>query len=397
MAMPRRIYLDHNATSPLRPEARAAMLAAMEQAGNPSSVHQEGRAARRVVETARAQVATLVGATSDAVIFTSGGTEANNLMLSAGWDVIITSTTEHDAILAPARIMAETRGTQLLFLPVDATGVVRIEVLDRLLEALGPTPGRVLISVHAANNETGVLQPLDQMVARVSAYRATLPSAEHSVLLHSDAVQVAGRAALDFNASGLDTMTVSAHKMGGPKGVGALVVRPARQPLAVSGARGGGQERRQRGGTENVVGIAGFGAAAEAARTDLTDVARVEARRARLESGLVAASHGNNQIEVIGATAPRLANTTSVVRPGHTSETQIIALDLAGIAVSAGAACSSGKVVQSPVLTAMGRDDATAGAALRISQGWSTTDDDIDGFLTTWARLVGTERRAVPA
>ena len=369
-----RTYLDWNATAPLRREARVAMVAALDVAGNPSSPHAEGRRARGVIEDAREQVAVLVGAKPAEVVFTSGGTEANNAVLAAGWDAILLSGIEHDSVLAPAR----GSGAQLIDLPVGRDGVARQErFADHMTR-----PGRALVSLQMANNETGALQPVAEIAALAK---------ERRLAVHSDAVQAAGRVPIDMAALGVDYLTLSAHKVGGPKGVGALVVRgDARLPAFITG---GGQERRRRAGTENVAAIAGFGAAAEAARRDLAEIDKVRALRDRLEAG---AREITPEAVVIAGEADRLPNTTSLGLPGASAETLVIALDLEGIAVSAGAACSSGKVGASHVLAAMGLAPDIARAAIRISLGPSSTERDIAAFLAAWEQIAAARRhRAV--
>jgi cysteine desulfurase len=371
-----RTYLDCNATAPLRREARAAMVAALDIAGNPSSPHAEGRRARGLVEDAREQVAALVGAKPAEVVFTSGGTEANNAVLAAGWSAILVSGIEHDSVLAPAR----GSGAQLIDIPVGSDGVARHDGLAFHMTKLGKA--RVLVSLQMANNETGALQP----VADVAAL-----AREHGLATHSDAVQAAGRVPIDMRALGVDYLTLSAHKLGGPKGVGALVVRDgASLPAFITG---GGQERRRRAGTENVAAIAGFGAAAEAAGHDFAQIERVRALRDRLEAE---AREITPEAVVIAAEADRLPNTTNLALPGASAETLVIALDLKGIAVSAGAACSSGKVGASHVLAAMSVAPDIARAAIRISLGPGSTEHDIAAFLDAWHQIAtGRRDRAV--
>lgn len=368
----RRTYLDHNATSPLRPEARAAMLAALELTGNPSSVHAEGRAARAAVETARAQVAALVGAKPREVVFTSGCTEANNAVLTAGWDVVVVSGIEHDSVLVPA----EKSGARCVVLPIDAGGVADLTALESVLAGLGASAGRVLVSLQWANNETGVLQTVAEAAALAHRFGA---------LFHTDAVQAAGKVAVDFHMSSADFLTLSGHKLGAPKGVGALAVRDGvhMSPLL----HGGGQERGGRAGTENVAGIVAFGAATAAAERDVAAYGgRLRSYRDRIE-GFV--GENSRAAIVIAAGCDRLPNTSCIAVPGRSAETLVIALDLAGIAVSAGSACSSGKVKQSHVLTAMGLPPEIAGSAIRVSTGWDTTDQDIDAFLAAFGKIVG--------
>lgn len=363
----KRIYLDHNATAPVRPEAAAAVAHVLTLTGNPSSVHAEGRAALAVLEEARANVATLVGAKTNEVIFTSGGTEAANLALhvaktALGVERLIISAIEHDCIRAPAIAS----GLPLDILPVDANGVADLDALAALLAK----PGKALVALMHANNETGVIQPVGEAVKIAHAAGA---------LVLSDTIQTAGRLSVDVKEIGADMILLSAHKIGGPQGVGALVIRAslAYEPLL----RGGGQEKRRRAGTENLSGIAGFGVAAclthgENLNADLRDYMEAELRKAVPD------------IHIFGEHAPRLANTSLFAASGLVSETLIVALDLDGLAVSAGSACSSGKVARSHVLSAMGVSDDLAGAAIRVSLGRDTTKDDIDHLVASWTRYV---------
>lgn len=352
------VYLDHNATSPLRPEAFDAMSAALREGGNPSSVHRVGRGARAIVENARRQVAALVGALPAEIVFTSGGTEANNLALNgSGRRRVLVSAVEHDSVLKTAN--AE-------IVPVDGNGAVDLAALERLL-ARSREPA--LVSVMFANNETGVLQAIAEIV-RIARDRGAL--------VHCDAVQGAGKAPLDLHGLGVDYMSLSAHKLGGPTGVGALIVRSG-APL-IADRVGGGQESNRRAGTENVAGIAGFGAAAEVAK----NVLDVDPLRDRLEATLLSIAPA---ARVFGVGAKRLGNTSCISMPGVKAETQVMALDLAGVCVSAGAACSSGKVTRSPVLLAMGVDPAIADTALRISFGWNSQPQDIDCLIAAWGDL----------
>ena len=365
----RETYLDWNATAPLRPEAVAAVAAALAHGGNPSSVHRAGRAARTRVERAREAIASLVGAAPDGVIFVSGGTEANHLaLLGSGRARILVSAIEHGSILQAV--------PEAERIPVDADGIVDPEALDAMLKA---DPRPALVSVMLANNETGIVQPAAQIAAVAHA---------NGALFHCDAVQAAGKLPLDAAAIGADLVSLSAHKLGGPPGIGALVAVGGTEPNPL--LRGGGQERGRRAGTENLPGIAGFAAAAEAASAGLAEYGHVRRLRDRLET---AALNAVPEALVIGAGVPRLPNTTALALPGIASETQIIALDLDGVMVSAGAACSSGKVGPSHVLSAMGLPPGIAGCTIRISLGWTTTDSDIDHFLDAWTALA---RRAIP-
>ena len=380
-------YLDHNATSPLRPEARAAMTHAMEMGGNPSSVHGAGRAGRALVEAAREQVAALVHARAQDIVFTSGGTEANALALrgavhgaldaEARITRLFVSAIEHDSVRANAEVIAErVPGIRLQTIPVSNTGVVDTEALRVLLRE---GKGRAIVTVMLANNETGVIQPLGQ-IAKLAR--------EAGALLLVDAIQAAGKLDIDFAALDADYLTLSAHKLGGPQGVGALIVKDG-APFAAQ-ILGGGQERGKRAGTENVVGIAGFGAASEASLRDLGSLSRISFLRDRFE-------HGLRQIApdaiVFGDT--RLGNTSNFALPAIAAETAVIALDLDGVMVSSGAACSSGKVKPSHVLQAMGVSEDLARSALRVSFGWNSTDEDADAALASLHKLVSrTQSRA---
>ena len=372
-----RIYLDWNATAPLRPQARAAALAALDSSGNPSSVHAEGRAARRLIEEAREKVAALVAAEPRNVVFTSGGTEANMLALTPASgpdgkapDRLLISALEHPSVLAGGRFAAAAVQR------VPATGDGRID-LAALADALAALEGRrALVSLMLANNETGVVQPVSE-AARLTH--------EAGGVLHVDAVQAAGRIPCDINAIGADLLTLSGHKIGAPKGVGAVVRRDAEVPFPAPLIKGGGQERGARAGTENVAGIAAFGAAATAALMDLSaEAGNMRALRDRLEAGLRSASP---DIVVFGAGAERLPNTTLFALNGMKAETAVIAFDLEGVAVSSGAACSSGKVQPSHVLAAMGVPPELARAAVRVSLGPTTTQSEIDRTIQAWIRI----------
>jgi cysteine desulfurase len=366
-------YLDYNATAPVRPEVREAVAAALALPGNPSSVHAAGRAARAAVEEARGLVAALAGTEASNVVFTGSGSEANNLALSGPRPArILASAIEHPSILRPA---AERPGGFAL-IPVTGDGVVDLGALEALLAE--PSDRPVLVTVMMANNETGVLQPAREVVALTK---------EAGALAHIDAVQAAGRLALEFDRLGADLMSLSAHKLGGPKGAGALLVRQGLDlaPLIA----GGGQERSLRAGTENVPGIAGFGRAAALARAELEDGAEIERQR-RLRDGLEARLRAAApEVVVIGEGAPRLANTACLALPGCLAETMVIALDLEGIAVSAGSACSSGKVEASHVLSAMDLPREVASAAIRVSIGYATAEADIEAFLEAFLKVRG--------
>jgi cysteine desulfurase len=373
-AMVERAYFDWNATAPLRDEAREAVTAALGLTGNASSVHAEGRAARRMVEEARAHVADLVGAEARNVTFTSGATEANMLALTPAIEVggrkeprdrLLISAIEHPSVRSGGRFAAD----QVEEIPVTAHGIVDLVALTRLLASCE----RPLVSVMLANNETGVIQPVADIADIVHAA---------SGVLHVDAVQAPGRIRCDIATLGADLLSLSSHKLGGPQGAGALVRRGdihITEPLI----KGGGQERGQRAGTENVAAITGFGAAASAAQQ--TDGARMAALREQLESGIKAVTP---QAVFFGADMPRLPNTSLFTVPGLKAETAIIAFDLNGIAVSSGSACSSGKVQASHVLAAMGVEPDLARGAVRISLGWSTTAAEIERLLNAWTTVV---------
>jgi cysteine desulfurase len=374
-----RTYLDWNATAPLRPEARAALVAALDLVGNASSPHAEGRRVRAIVEDAREEVAALVGAKSADVVFTSGGTEANNAVLAGGWDTIVLAGVEHDSVLAPAREMSRGGWARLLELPVDRNGVLHVATLAGVPEASG---SRALLSLQLANNETGVIQPVAGVAAAAKS---------KGLWVHTDAVQAAGRIAVDFRTLGVDFLSLSAHKLGGPKGIGALVMR--RNTILPAFIAGGGQERRRRAGTENVAAIAGFGAAARAAGRECAATDRIRALRDQLEAEIRLIAPA---AVAIGAEAERLPNTTSIALPGTSAETLVIALDLAGVAVSAGAACSSGKVGASHVLEAMGLEPSLGRAAIRVSLGWGSTERDVAAFVDAWSHVAARRReRAV--
>ncbi|WP_041316636.1 cysteine desulfurase family protein [Hyphomicrobium nitrativorans] len=362
-----RTYLDYNASAPLRPEAREAMLAALDAAGNASSVHAEGRRARAIVDDARDAVAALVNARASEVIFTSGATESNTWALSAPWERIAFADVEHDSIRAPLAQLAAKRGAEIIRLPVSPDGAADIG-------SVAPAPNTLLV-LQMANNETGALQD----VAAAGRW-----ATENGARVHTDAVQAPGRIAIDFAQLGAHTMSLSAHKIGGPKGVGALVIGAgvALDPIFA----GGGQEQRRRAGTENVAAIAGFGAAAGAALDDLKNAPRVAALRDSLEAAVIAVTP---QALVIGRDAPRLCNTSMIALPGSPAETAVIKLDLKGIAVSAGSACSSGKVGESHVLSAMGLSSEVARSAIRVSLGADTTEQDIAAFVAAWRDIHG--------
>lgn len=365
-----RTYLDYNASAPLRPAARAAMLAAHDAFGNPSSVHTEGRRVRAIIETAREEVAALIGAKPSEIVFTSGATEANNCAVDAGWKTICVSAIEHESVLAPARAC----GAKIIALPAMSDGRVDLPAVQGAL-AEASSSGRTLLSVMMANNETGVIQPVAE---------AAELARELNISLHVDAVQAPGRVPLNFAALGADTLTISAHKLGGPRGVGALVIRDGVSLPAL--IQGGGQERRRRGGTENVAGIAGFGAAAAEVAKEAADAARITALREMLEAGVMAATP---EAVIIGRAAPRIGNTSCIAAAGKPSETLVIRMDLDGVAISSGAACTSGKIGANTVLAAMGLGSDITASAVRVSLGYATTADDIAAFLAAWQKAAG--------
>jgi cysteine desulfurase len=375
-----RAYLDWNATAPLRPQAKAAMLAAFEVVGNPSSVHAEGRAARAVIERAREQVAALLGAEARRVIFTSGATEANMLALTPRIEVggdrrprdcLLVSAIEHPSVRSGGRFAQDAIREN----PVTAAGVVDLAALESRLAEFSRSGARVLVSIMLANNESGVLQPIRNAAEMIHAVDG---------LLHVDAVQGAGRIPFAIDELGADLLSISSHKLGGPKGAGALVLNSADLHVADPLIRGGGQERGARAGTEDVAAIAGFGAAAIAARDGLAEQGRIAALRDRFEAELRRVSPDTI---IFGADAERLPNTTLFAVPGVRADTAVIALDLEGIAVSSGAACSSGKVQPSHVLAAMGCGPALARSAIRVSLGHSTTESEVDQCIRAWKKV----------
>ncbi len=375
------IYADHNATSPLRPQARAAMLTALELGANPSSVHGPGRAARKVVETARRAVALAIGGRDQDLVFTSGGTEANALALQgaisalSGRCRLLMSAIEHEAVAKNATEL----GVPVERVAVRADGVVDLGGLAaRLAGWDAEQDGIPLLALMLANNETGVIQPVAEAAALVRAAGG---------LIHCDAVQGLGKLAVNVGLLQVDYLALSAHKIGGPQGVGALWIRSGAPLRGV--LKGGGQERSLRSGTENVAGIAGFGAAAEAALGDLGRFQALAVERDRLEARLQAEAG----ITIFGRTADRLAQTTNFALSGFRSETQIMALDLEGVALSSGAACSSGKVTKSGVLTAMGVDPELASCAIRVSFGWDTPPGVADQIADRWLRAAARVRR----
>lgn len=366
-AMKNMIYLDYNATAPIRRAVITAVAEAMDVCGNPSSVHGAGREARALVEQARAQVAALAGARARDVTFCSGGTEASNTVIrGAGAASLIISSIEHDCV----RAAAAASGLPIFEIPVDGDGVVDMTVLEHHLKE---APKPAIVSVMYANNEMGAIQPIADIVALAH---------ENGARLHTDAVQAAGKIMIDRAALGADYLTLSAHKIGGPQGVGAIISAPT-APLKALIA-GGGQELSRRSGTENVAGIVGFGVAALEAMADIAMADKLGIMRDRLESEIKAHT---NAAQIVAERAPRLANTSCIAMPGVKGETQVMHFDLSGICVSSGSACSSGKVKVSHVLDAMGYEAGVADASVRISLGYNTGDDDIDRFVAAWKKL----------
>jgi cysteine desulfurase len=371
MAIP--IYLDFNATSPILPEVIEKVAEVMAVMGNPSSVHQTGRKARSVVEEARSQVAALVGARARDIVFTSGGTEANNAVLrSTAAKSLIISSIEHDCVLAAAKAS----GLAIHMLPVNSDGQVELEALSELLEQAEKP---ALVSVMLGNNEMGAIQHISKV---------TEVAKEFGARIHCDAVQAAGKMNVDFNDLGVDYLTLSAHKLGGPQGVGAIVLAPTAPLNAL--IVGGGQELGRRSGTENVAGVAGFGVAALAALTNIPEYDRIRVLRDRMEAEISA--HADDVL-IAGKAVDRLPNTSCIVMPSMKGETQVMHFDLNGICVSSGSACSSGKVKVSHVMTAMGMDDELANCSLRVSLGLSTTDEEIDKFISAWKTLYDRSKR----
>ncbi|PZN08007.1 MAG: cysteine desulfurase NifS [Bacillota bacterium] len=379
----RRVYLDYAATSPVRPEVRELMAEVMADAwGNPSSLHYAGRAARAVVDRARSQVAALLGCRPRDIIFTGSGSEADNLALKGvAWAYrdrgrhIVTTAVEHQAVLRACAAL-ERDGFEVTYVPVDASGRVDPDDVARALR-----PDTILVSVMLVNNEVGTVQP----VAEIARY-----ARERGVLVHTDAVQAAGVLPIDVDELGVDLLSLSAHKMGGPKGVGALFVRPGTQLLPL--VDGGGQERRLRAGTENTPAIAGFGLAAELAAAERAGrAARLRRLRDRLESGILDRVLG---ARVHGAGVQRAPHITNVLLPGITADTLLIQLDLAGVAASSGSACSAGSPEPSHVLQAMGLSEEEAFASVRFSMGAETTEEDIDHVVELLPGAVERARRA---
>jgi cysteine desulfurase len=354
-------YLDYNASAPVRPAVIDAMREALGQTGNPSSVHGFGRRARRALEEAREGVAALVGAAPDRVVLTSGGTEANNQALRSIAGPCAVSAVEHDSVLGAA--------PDAVRLPVDGNGRIVLDGLAERLERARPA----VVSVMLANNETGVLQPVREVAAIARWYGA---------LVHCDAVQATGKVPVHLGELGIDLLSLSAHKLGGPQGIGALVVREGVGPAPL--LCGGGQERCRRAGTENLPGAIGFGLACRLALEDISFTPRVGALRDELEARILKVAPS---ARVLGREVARLCNTSCLAMPGVSNQTQLMAFDLEGIAVSTGSACSSGKVGPSHVLAAMGVPEAEASSAIRVSLGWASEAADVDRFVEAWTRL----------
>ena len=363
------IYLDYNATAPIRPEAKAAALAAMDLLGNPASVHAAGRAARALLEQAREDVAEFVAVKPASITFTSGGTESNALAVEsavlAGYERIILGATEHAAVAENARA----KSPAIEVWPVDEDGVADLDWLSDALKR----PGKAVVCLMLANNETGVIQPVAEASALVR---------EVGAWLHVDAVGAVGKIAIDFNALGADTMALVGHKIGGPFGIGALAAGPRSKLSRL--IHGGGQEQGRRGGAENVPGIAGMAAAAKAATRDLPLIAAQAVWRDALQARVEAAG-----AVVLGAAVARLPQTLGFATPGFENTLQMMAMDLAGVMVSSGPACASGKLSPSATIAAMGREDL-AGVAVRVSGGWATTQADWqtcgDVWLGAWRK-----------
>ncbi len=362
-AVMRKIYLDYNATCPILPAAIAAAADAMGCTGNASSIHGFGREARRMVEDARGAVAALCNVRPAQVIFNAGATEGNNTILSGYQDkIVFISAIEHPSVMEAA--------PHARLIPVTEDGVIDIAAFEAMVVQENPA----LVCVQLVNSETGVVQPVAE-IARIAK--------EKGAMVQCDAVQGAGRIEIDFKQLGVDYLTLSAHKFGGAQGAGALIFREGLQMPKFM--RGGGQEKRQRAGTENVPAIAAFGAAARAAVVGMADYqARCEELRARLEQGLKAKAA---DLIVTGEGVSRVANTVNIILPGASAETMVMAMDLEGIAVSSGSACSSGAFKPSHVLAAMGYGDAAARSVLRFSYGWATTEADIDDAIAAFGRM----------
>jgi cysteine desulfurase len=359
------LYFDYNATAPLKKEVVELMCNLLPQTGNASAVHKYGRDARKVIEDAREQVAELAGTHPNQVTFTSGATEANNAIINAFKDEkILVSAIEHPSVLSAAQNAEK--------IPVTKDGVIDLDILKEMLES-GPSPK--LISVMLVNNETGAIQPVKEI--------STMAKKIHpDIHIHTDAVQAAGRIKIDMPSLGVDYLTLSAHKMGGPQGVGALLIAPGARAARL--IVGGGQEKRQRAGTENTAGIAGFGLACELAIRDLVKFQSLETLREKLENGLKEVAP---ELVLYSTNVNRVANTLAMSLPGIATKTQVMSLDLDGIAISGGSACSSGKEGSSHVAQAMDVPKEQIIGASRVSIGWDTKETDIDEFIKAWSKM----------
>ena len=363
------IYLDYNATSPLLPDIRAAMAEVEALPLNASSVHSQGRKAKQLLEESRTVLANHFSAWPDEVIFTANGTEANNLALKGIEDrILMVAATEHSSVIEIAKVT-----TGAVLLPVESNGLLDMAALEG---ALKQHEGRALVSVMLVNNETGLIQPIREIAALVHQYGG---------LIHCDAVQAIGKIPFDFTTLGVDMLTIAAHKVGGPVGVGALI---AKNDVKLNPQMlGGGQEKRRRAGTENIAAIVGFAALIE----NLPDLSRLMPLRDKLEGEIFAISPNSR---LISKGAGRVSNTISIITPGLSSELQLMHLDLAGMCVSAGSACSSGRIEPSHVLQAMGYSREEASSAIRISMGWQTTESEVDALISAWKKLVANAKAA---
>lgn len=360
-------YLDYNATAPVKPEVVEEVTRVLKEGGNPSSVHSRGRKAKSILEKSRTNIALMLNARPQMIVFTSGGTEANNIALkSLDIDHIIISAVEHDSIMQ----IAENQNVSIDICPVDDNGLVIKSALEGLLSE---KQGKTLVSIMLANNETGVIQDIARLSELVH---------DKGALIHTDAIQAFGKIPLDFKALGVDMMSLSAHKIGGPQGVGALVAHESLKikPLI----SGGGQEVGRRSGTENLAGIAGFAKAVELVPQSLQKADFLSQERERMEQKI---SQFSNETCIFGQKSPRLPNTSTILMPDVLSETQVMAFDLEGICVSSGSACSSGKVKPSHVISAMGGSEKDARSTVRVSLGWNSTADEVDHFITAWINL----------
>lgn len=368
------IYLDNNATTPLKPEVIDAMTDALQMFGNPSSTHHYGRLARQSVDEARRAVADLVGVRSEQVIFTAGGTEANNMavygaLIASGKKKVLLTATEHSSVIKSVEALKESHKIEPTYLKLDTKGLVDLQNLEALLSA-----GDVgLVTVIYANNETGIIQPVEEIAALCKKYETPF---------HTDAVQAVGKIAVDFAKLGCSSLSLSFHKFSGPKGVGALIVngKTAFEALVI----GGGQERGRRGGTENTTGIIGAGKAAKLTKELQDDMPRIKALRDKAQLGLKAFS---DEIIIVGEDTQRMPHCLSLITPGLEGELAVMSLDMKGFAVSHGSACSSGKVEPSHVLKALGYSDDLAKCGLRLALSWQNTENDIEMFLQAFKEI----------